>query len=71
MSWIKEFFISGKTSFGISPIACPNCHELIKLGDEIFSFGYYRHKKCHEMSLETRKLLGVDKLIEEEERGGD
>lgn len=65
MSRIKEFYISGKTSFGVLPLACPNCHGSIELGNEIFSFGYYRHMGCHRLILETRKRLGVDKLIEE------
>ena len=59
MTWIKEFYISGKTPWGILPIACPNCHNPIKLGEEVLSFGYYRHKSCHKEIIQTRNQLGV------------
>ena len=65
MGWIQTFFISGKTTFGILPVGCPNCHKSIELGDKIFSFGYYRHKECHKLILEVRKTLGIDVLLEE------
>lgn len=67
MSWIKEFYISGKTPFGILPMGCPNCHQPIRLGDEIHSFGYYRHKECHKFIMEIRERLGVEKLLVEKE----
>jgi len=69
VSWITKFYISGKTPFGLLPLACPNCHQPIGLGDIVYSFGYFRHKKCHNLILKVRKLLGIDNLLKKEGGG--